>query len=389
MRVLLAAIRNALRAVACLFFLPLIAGNGFAEEAENSLSKAMETRYAPYADWESRIDLSDLEALEKPFWRGAEVIRSASTEVLPLAGLKIALDPGHVGGEWAFYEGREFRISETDYFVREGELVLEVAQIAATKLRELGAEVTLLRETNEPVNPKSPTDYLEKVITSMDYPVDTSLISMADYGVKIRDQAVKEAIVIGDLLERARLINEEIQPDAVLSLHINAAPWPASPDSGSDELTLVDSNHLHVLIFGCMSEGEMQSGRQLEQFKAKLRNGSGPEELGLAKALAASLAGKTALPASSYSGQNAAMPDPGEPYVWARNLLLLRMVECPVVLLEPYVANGKEAYHRIQTALDRRKKGKVIDKSDILIEYADGIVEGVLNHYGFRPSLPI
>ena len=55
----------------------------------------------------------------------------------------------------------------------------------------------------------------------------------------------------------------------------------------------------------------------------------------------------TKLPAFNYKGPNALKV--GEVKgVWARNLLANRIYRCPVVFLEPYIANSKDAYERIQ-----------------------------------------
>jgi len=70
------------------------------------------------------------------------------------------------------------------------------------------------------------------------------------------------------------------------------------------------------------------------------------------------------------------------PELWARNLLLLRLVDCPTVLLEPYIANSKNSYARIQKALAARAVYAPLPEDDILIEYADAVVDGVLRVYG-------
>lgn len=347
----------------------------------------MKSRYAPYIDWESRVDLSGLKEGGEPSWKLAAEVRAAGIEEAPLAGLKLALDPGHIGGEWAEHEGRHFRIKETDHFVREGELVLEVAQRAAERLRAYGAVVVLLRENHEPVNPQQPTDYVERVIERNAYPADSSLAALADHAITIRDQAIRESIVVGELVERARLINEEIQPDAALSLHMNAAPWPVV--DGAPQLQLVKDNHLHFLIFGCLSEREISAPHQLKQLERKLANRSGPEEQALAHSLAEAFAFETGLAPSSYSGTNAVLLDPEQPYVWARNLMLLRMVECPVVLLEPYIANSETVYLRLQSALENRANGVELAEDDILLEYTEAVVMGVLSHYAMSESQDI
>lgn len=365
-----------------------------------ALAYILSTRYAPYADWVSAVELEPLVDLETDnYWRSVGVIQSARAEdALPLAGLHLAIDPGHIGGRWAAYEWRDFAVTEEDYRVREGELVLEVAQRVRVKLQALGAEVTLLRETFEPLNPKSPVDYLERASREVPLPKGASLSEWFDYGQAIQFRAIQHAIIEAELLERARLVNEVIQPDALISLHINAAPWPAvatkpqQSESGSEgesekllaapKLQLVDSNHVHVLIFGCLSDKELGSARQRASLLTKLTNGSGDEERLLGRALGAALAEATALPPSKYWGTNAVLLDPDAPTVWARNLLLLRMVECPTVLLEPHVANSKAAYARIQKALAARTAGAAPDADDILVEYADAVVAGVRQMYG-------
>ncbi|WP_162028472.1 N-acetylmuramoyl-L-alanine amidase [Lentimonas sp. CC19] len=386
----------------------------------SALAIEMSTRYAPYADWAKVMDV-DVLARQTPsrYWRTPnEIVSERAEGALPLAGLHIALDPGHIGGAWADAEGRHFRITEDDFYVREGELVLLVAQRAREQLVALGAKVSLLREANLPVNPKRPFDYLELAATQVRQPIECTPEALWAYGSALRARAERLSIVTGELLERARLVNQEIQPDALISLHINAAAWPVSESESESEsesdsegesdsesesesegdskvgddgysdkcgdekmLYLVDSNHLHALIFGCMSAGELQSGRQQAQLAVKLVNGSGAVELSLGDALMVTLAEATALPAGKYEGHNAILLDLEQPYLFARNLLMLRMVECPTVLLEPHVANSVTAYARIQAALADRAAARALADDDILVEYADAVVAGVLTCY--------
>lgn len=351
-------------------------------QTAGELAFAMSTRYAPYANWEKFVDVDQLEGQQAAsYWRSADTLRAArSAEDLPLAGLHLALDPGHVGGRWAAYEGRDFVINEGDYRVREGELVLEVAQRVREQLQALGAEVTLLREGDEPVNLKPPFDYLEVAGREVQKPTIMTFEALMKYRQALRNRSVRLSVVIGEIVERARLVNEVIQPDALLSLHINAAQWPKNKP-GETGLRLVKSNHLHVLIFGCLSDRELSSPAQQEQFLVKLLNGSGAEELGLGAAVGGALAEATGLPASIYDGQNAIRVDADAPTVWARNLMLVRLAECPTVLVEPYIANSEAVYSRIQQALGNRAKGKELAEDDILIEYANGLVAGVRAMY--------
>ena len=376
-------------AVCYLFCVGLVASLSAAQAPE--LASELSTRYAPYADWQSKLDVDVLaQQSESRYWRTAEEIALQRGDGdLPLAGLHIALDPGHIGGQWAAAEGRQFRIEEDDFYVREGELVLAVAQLARTKLMALGAKVTLLRVAAVRVNPKSPVDYLELAANESSLPKEPSLSALWAYGEAIRAQAVHLSIVKGDLMERARLVNREIQPDALISLHINAAAWPTENESeskasenGTAKFRLVDSNHVHALIFGCLSDGELEAELQQEQLAAKLTNGSGTAERLLGGALATALAEATGLPAARYQGSNAILLSAEQPYLFARNLLLLRIAECPTVLLEPYVANSVGAYGRLQSALANRAAGRALAQDDILLQYADAVVAGVQACYG-------
>ena len=114
------------------------------ESIEAGLAYQLTTRYAPYANWESFIDIGLVANHEsEKWWSSPEEMRARRNKgSLPLAGLHLAIDPGHIGGIWAESESRSFRISEDDYWVREGELVLEVAKEAEIQLVQLGAKVT-------------------------------------------------------------------------------------------------------------------------------------------------------------------------------------------------------------------------------------------------------
>jgi N-acetylmuramoyl-L-alanine amidase len=90
-------------------------------------------------------------------WHPAKSLPSAKSDK-PLAGLRIALDPGHLGGKWAKMEERWFQVGDTKP-VTEGDLTLRVAKLLAPKLRLLGAKVLFVRNSTSPVTPKRPSDF--------------------------------------------------------------------------------------------------------------------------------------------------------------------------------------------------------------------------------------
>ena len=335
-----------------------------AQPISDRIAYELSTRYTPYADGAAVLDLEQIAP------------KSINAFDRPFASLHLALDPGHVGGIWAEWEWRNFRISKEDYWVREGELVLEVARRIRTRLTRLGAKVTLLRENCQPINPKTFNDYWALAAAEKMPPTELSFKSQIDHALEVRNRAIHMAIVRGEIAERARLVNEVIQPDALISLHINAAEWP---DGNRNQL--VDGDHAHVLIFGCLTETELASPRQQVRLVEKLSNESGTVEVQLGAALGSALIETTGLPASDYQGLNAIRIDPEVPSLWARNLMLLRLVDCPTVLMEPYISNSQSSYARIQKALSAREYHEPLPLDDILVEYADAVVAGVLRAY--------
>jgi N-acetylmuramoyl-L-alanine amidase len=341
---------------------------GVAEVMPDQIAYEFSTRYTPYADGAALLDFEQI---------ATKTLADAETAFdRPLTELHLALDPGHIGGIWAAWEWREFRISNEDHWVREGELVLEVARRIRTRLTRLGAKVTLLREDCQPINPKTFIDYWSLAAAEEIPPTELTLKAQLGHALALSNRAIRLAIVRGEIAERARLVNEVIQPDALISLHINAAAWP---DGGREQL--VDSDHAHVLIFGCLSEAELASPRQQLRLVEKLSNSSGAVEARLGAALGSALIEASGLPASDYQGRNAIRIDPEVPSLWARNLMLLRLVDCPTVLMEPYISNSHSSYARIQNALSAREYHEPLPADDILVEYADAVVTGVLRAY--------
>lgn len=369
----------------CLIAYLLLVGMGLrADGTAAELATKMSTRYAPFANWELVVDIDQLAQLEVArYWRTAKVLKELRDEGdLPLSGLHVALDPGHVGGKWAPYEGRDFSMHPGDFRVREGELTLEVAQCIRDRIESLGAQVTVLRDGFTPINPKTPLDYLEAASKDIPLPKPLTLETIQAYYEQVRNRAVRMRVVVGEIAERARRVNGVIQPDILLSLHINAAPWPQEIDGlPVGGLHLVKSNHVHVLIFGCLSDSELRVLSQQEQLAVKLLNGSGSEERKLATHIGTAMQAAMGLPASQYNRKNAVLLDSDTPTVWARNLMMLRMVECPTVLLEPYVANSEAVYPRIQAALKARANRAKPAEDDILIEYSEAVVAGLVRMY--------
>lgn len=216
------------------------------------------------------------------FWRPRGGIARKSAK--PLAGLRIAIDPGHIGGKWAKIEERWFQIGKNKPVV-EGDMTLRVAKLLEERLKSLGAEVRLTRTGSEPLTSRRPSQLRKEAAASL-----------REKGESVNERSVtKESERLfyraSEIRRRATLVNDSIRPDLVLCLHFNAEDWgnPAKP-------SLVSKNHLHFLITGAWSAKELAYDDQRFEMLVKLLNRTYPEEVAVTKSLVKSMAAATKLP---------------------------------------------------------------------------------------------
>lgn len=348
--------------------------------------------YVPDGSWKEWITLTPTEALITPrpgaspiplalapspssagrtprFWKGRSERIPAPGK--PLAGLRIALDPGHLGGRYARMEARWFRIGWSRP-VEEGEMTLIVARLLKERLEQLGAEVWLTRSSNGPTTGIRPGNLRKAAVASL------AEEGVSPAGERLQKEAERLFYRVAEIRNRARLVNERLRPDLVICLHFNAEEWgdPARP-------TLTDKNHLHLLLSGAMSREELAHEDERFTLLVKLLGGTHAEELGASDAVARSLAAATGLEPFAYHGAKAIPASPSNPYLWIRNLLANRLFECPVVYCEPYVMNSRPAFTRIQLgdyAGRRNVGGRPLPS--IYREYADAVARGLAEYYG-------
>lgn len=324
-----------------------------------SPNEFFELRFAP-----SRVEARPV----RRFWRGRNEI-TGRTAKQPLRGVRITLDPGHIGGNWARMEERWFQIGDTEP-VREGDMVLYVAELLKERLKELGAVVTLTRSRPRPVTslrPEQLRGLATQVIEERGQEVTPRRVQLESERLFYR---------VAEIRRRARLVNERLRPDLVLALHFNAEAW-------GDETrpTLSDKNHLHFLITGAFSAGELSYEDQRFNMIQKMLTHAYSEELAVTERLADSMAAATKLPPYVYLGSNAVKLGQS-PYIWGRNLLANRLFNCPVVYLEPYVMNSREVFARIQAGDydgEREVAGEM--RPSIFREYVDSVVKGLVEYY--------
>ena len=352
----------------------------------------LENVYAPGGAWSSTIEVSENSARiqtngapyilrfaadipsSKPvtrYWNARRQLPPPPSGK-PFTGLKIAIDPGHLGGSWAKIEERWFQIGRSKP-VTEGDMTLYVAKLLAPRLKELGAEVFLTRTKSDPVTPLRPKQLMGEARKSLAQN-GTSLTAWS-----LAKESERLFYRTSEIRQRGKLVNERIRPDLVLCLHFNAEDW-----GNAERPTLSDENHLHFLISGALNATELAYDDQRFDMLYKLLSRSFGEELAVTRSVAAAMARQTNLPPFTYKGGNAINVG-GNPYIWARNLLANRSYECPVVYVEPYVMNSREVFARIQAGdYSGTQVFGGVQRKSIFREYADSLVEGLANYYSKR-----
>ena len=292
--------------------------------------------------------------------------RPIPPEGKPLSKLHIAIDPGHIGGEWAKIEERWFQIGGKKP-VAEGDMTLSVAKLLKPLLEELGATVTLVRTTPEPVTPLRPENL-----------ASLAAENTTDDPASLRKFAERLFYRTAEIRARAELVNGTIKPDLVLCLHFNAEAWgdPMKP-------TLTPRTHFHILLNGAYTPDEVRLADQRFAMLKKLLQRTHEEETLVGETIAGTFAEISGLPAYTYPpGNNNVRTIPSSPFLYARNLLANRLYDCPVIYMEPYVMNSTHDYVRIQAGDYegiREINGKQLPS--IFREYADALAKGLAKHY--------
>ncbi len=326
------------------------------------------------------LKTGDTAPVVRRYWRRAEELPPLEGAPL-LTGVHIALDAGHIGGAYAKIEERFLSFAEGEA-IQEGDLALLTAQVLKPRLEALGARVTLVRESNDPVTEKRPAELKPQAIAFLKEagiaaPKETYDGITGDAKLMtVQWQSEKLFYRVSEIRARAKKVNEVIMPDVVICLHLNAEAWG---DAAKPQFSPL--NHLHVVVNGCYSANELALDDVRFEMLRRVFSRAHEVELPLADAVAKGMADATGLPPYVYTTPQArATGETG--YVYARNLLANRLFLCPVVYLEPFVMNHQETYRRLllghyvgRTLMNGKLHTSAIE------DYARGVVNGLVSHY--------
>lgn len=289
--------------------------------------------------------------------------------------LIIAIDPGHIGGEWSQMERRHFHLG-TDHPVKEGDLTYQVAQRLQQKLEQAGATSSIIRQSGLPVTKRRPADFMEEARGWVKVRLGAEDNQSEEYLLQVKERAELLFYRVDEIQQRAKIINHSPSPDLVVCLHLNAAPW-----KNDDRDTLVERNDYHVLVNGCYMGGELAYDDQRFEMLVRLFTGWHKTELHVAEKIASAFDYLTPMPAFAYRGPNALKVGAVDG-VWARNLLANRIYRAPVVFLEPYVVNSAISYEHL--LLGEYKGEKVIHgvpRKCLIEEYVEAVFKGIQNAF--------
>lgn len=310
----------------------------------------------------------------------------AETDIQPepvkkLAGLKVAIDPGHIGGSWARMEERFLLIDRAkDWPVQEAALNLHVGRLIRDRLAAAGAEVVMVKDDFEPVSSLRPDTMLAE---RKDLPPPDTRFSHlpapmieASRRDALRKQVEREFYRTDEIQKRAGLINDVLKPDLTLCVHFNATGW-------GDEKKLYEENGLAFFVSGNFMANELANDDQKFYLLSKLLERSHDTEVDLSRAIRDAFVAATGLP-PAYAGHSSDTMRPVDTndYIFARNLAANRQFKGAVIFLEPYFMNNRIVYARIQAGDyegEREFDGKMYPS--IFREYADAVADGVTAYY--------
>jgi N-acetylmuramoyl-L-alanine amidase len=324
----------------------------------------------------------------------------------PLKGIRIALDPGHIGGDWAVLEARYFKL-DGDPPVEEAKLNMITCQRLAERLQADGAEIVWAKRGYEPVTSLRPDTLHREAIAALesyggtrateDTPTYLFGIPMHRFPRHRNELTATESRIdneaallfyrVAEIRARAEVVNA-LHPDLTICVHYNADDW-----GNPDHPVLTANSRLIIFTNGAYErKAEMPyDDCKYDLLRKLLDRTAVQEERGCA------LVGQAMLDTLKYPPEvyNHIPSDKDSPFVhhvtdvpsvYARDLLANRIYHGPVIYCEGPYMNARDAYYRI-IAGDylglRAIQGQSVPS--IYRDYAAAVEKGVLKYFGRQP----
>ena len=307
----------------------------------------------------------------------------ATTVAMPLTGLQVVIDPADIGGDSASMEDRS-----TFYpgfgIIREGDLNLLVAKALKERLALLGAHVVLIREGSQPVCKLSVPEVqriVPQVLAHRHYLLGKTFRSRTTNvraSSPIFQKIAAEVLLTKNLEAKARAekARSTIHPDITIVLQFDA-----TAARHLDDLPKINRNILFVS--GAYTAEELKDDpRQRLRLLTKIFQNVTPVETRAAISISKHLAEVTGFPPVLYGNSRTTRSIAGNPYVVARNILLNREHDGPVVVTEPYFMNQPVTLQRLLAGdYDGTRLVAGKERISIFREYANAVAEGILDAF--------
>lgn len=315
----------------------------------------------------------------------------------PLKGIKIALDPGHIGGDWAKLEARYFKIGD-DPAVEEASLNLTTCERLAELLEADGADIIWAKHNLEPVTDLRPDDLHREAIAALAlnghasssasgytpsflFGIAMPRISKHNVQAATENRIDNEAALlfyrVAEIRARGDVVNKQ-HPDLTICVHYNADDW-GDPDNP----TLVGHSRLVIFTNGAYEKSELAYDDYKYDMLRKLLDRTAVQEERGCALVGQSMLDTLKYPPEEYPAAYFAHHVTDVPSVYARDLLANRIYHGPVIYCEGPYMNARDAYYRI-IAGDylgmRTIQGQSVPS--IYRDYASAVEKGVLKYFG-------
>jgi hypothetical protein len=350
------------------------------------------------------LHFADSESSEAPLPYAYKTKAISTDPNKPLKGIKIALDPGHIGGDWAKLEARWFQLGD-DPPVMEAKLNMITCDLLADKLKADGAEIIWAKHGFDPTTDLRPDDLHREAIaalaktgeakaTSPNY-TPSFLFGLRDPGSAKHNNGASETRIdneaallfyrVAEIRARGDKVNKQ-HPDLTICVHYNADDW-----GNPDHPVITGTSRLVIFINGSYEKSELMYDDYKYDLLRKLLDRTAVQEERGCALVGQSMLDEFKYPPESYPGSYFAHRVTDVPSVYSRDLLANRIYHGPVIYCEGPYMNAKDAYYRIIAGDYLGTKNiQGQDVPSIYRQYADSVERGVLKYFGADnpPAVP-
>jgi hypothetical protein len=318
----------------------------------------------------------------------SDLRRIPRTPGKPLKGIRISIDPGHIGGKWASLEERSVKWGKNPP-IREGDCNLIVAHHLKKRLEKEGAEVYLTHATPDPVTPLRAKDFVEearqtvykeqKIAGEPDPKRKRHLEKLINWRAELYFYRRAE------IEQRAINIREQFLPDLNICNHFNAT-------ERSGEGKLVKDNRHAFFINGCYGPDEVVNPLTRYFLFSKLLEQCLPIEMAVSNEITRKMLRIASLPPVRYGREKYQIRVNENPYLYARNLAASRQYPGPCIILEPFYMNNPWTAARLAAGdYDGYREIDGVSYRSLYREYSDSVAEAIIEAYGrwmAPPAMP-